>query len=114
MGTAVICPVCEHNAEHGWWGKTIPAGATHCRDCHRTWKAKSEGHCAGCHQHFAGSTFDAHQTRDRCLTADEFAAVIDRDGDPRFRLDENAVWRHAGVSPFALRRLASDREGTEA
>ena len=101
--------MCIHNLEHGWWGRTIHSTAAHCRDCHRTWTAKAEGHCAGCHQHFAGATFDKHQTRDRCLTADEFAAVTDPNGNLLFRLDEKGVWRWAGESPFARSALASVR-----
>ena len=113
MTVTLDCPVCTHNLEHGWWGKTIPSNATHCRDCHRTWTAKSAGHCAGCHQHFSGKTFDAHQTRDRCLTVDEFAAITLPSGEPKFRLDDSEVWRWAGESPLALRRLGSDVGATE-
>ncbi len=55
------CETCDLKGDQGWG--PLPEGAvSHCRDCHRSWRLKSEGHCAGCHQHFSSEkAFDLHR-----------------------------------------------------
>ncbi len=62
------CAVCAYSREHGWFGDTIPAGHTHCRDCHATWSgAQVWGHCAACCNTFRGETaFDRHHQSRNC------------------------------------------------
>jgi hypothetical protein len=50
------CAPCGHASEHGWWGSSIPRNATHCRQCHSTWKGVGPAHCTVCHRSFGGNT----------------------------------------------------------
>lgn len=74
------CEACATAARESWWGKSIPAGFTHCSECHATFPGSDRyGHCAACHQTFSGrSSFDLHQrvTEDGGLTADCMCSVI--------------------------------------
>jgi hypothetical protein len=79
MADSTTCAVCAHAGEHGYWGDTIPANFTHCRDCHVTFPASNRwGHCSGCHQTFSGAeSFDLHQriTGDGDIASDCLCAV---------------------------------------
>lgn len=93
------CEACVYGSEHGWWGPSLPKGATHCSGCHRTWRFGS--HCYACHDHFAsGSAFDAHQKAGTCRSLSE---LVYRCLAHRFRLIEQSggpTWKgtqHAEV-----------------
>jgi len=62
------CAACTFSRIEGHWGKTIPPGYTHCRDCHATWPGGNKwGHCSRCHHTFAGiTTFDRHHMAGLC------------------------------------------------
>jgi hypothetical protein len=67
--TQVIgCEVCTNTAAHGWWGRSLEAGFTHCRDCHVSYPGSQvSGHCRGCCNTFRGvRTFDAHKEAGKC------------------------------------------------
>jgi hypothetical protein len=76
-----VCEVCAFAKSNGWWGSTIPAGHTHCRDCHATFPGSNRwGHCSACHRTFSGAkSFDLHQrvTKEGEIAADCLCAVSD-------------------------------------
>jgi|GEM_PF-3433574 len=56
----------------------------HCQDCHRTWTAKAEAHCAGCCRHFTSdNAFDRHLAS---VTSDDTChdpgTILRKDGGP--------------------------------
>lgn len=57
------CDYCRYAKDHGWWGPDMPAGGTHCRDCHETWAGKAMAHCTCCHLTFStnGAADRAHK-----------------------------------------------------
>jgi len=85
----VHCVPCNHNHDHGHWGKTIPGNAAHCRVCHHTWTGLRKAHCVSCHR-----TFGSNSTADRagcpdCVADDddlaELYVTVDDDGVFRYR-----------------------------
>ena len=58
------CVICTEGP-HGSWGKSLPAGYTHCKTsksagrigCHRTFR-RSEVHCNTCHETFKSDRAD--------------------------------------------------------
>lgn len=65
---AAGCEPCIFAAEHGHWGKTIPAGWTHDKDSHITFPGSGRwGSCSGCGDIFSGQrTFDDHHSAHEC------------------------------------------------
>jgi hypothetical protein len=97
---AAGCEPCIHAMEHGWWGDIAPA-RTHCRDCHRSWRSRIEGHCTLCHSHFFNpKAFDAHLTAEGCRPP---ATVARRDGQPRLHpvsTPYGELWRLVNYRPL--------------
>ena len=79
----MTCPHCEHAAEHGWWGKGLATGLTHCPQCHDSMPGTQVwSHCVACHTTFRG---------ERCFN-DHHEAGLCRPGR-RLTMQE---WKHGG------------------
>ncbi len=88
------------------------SGGWGCMVCGGMWTGRKIEHCTVCHQTFSTTAVgDAHRVgshgvktgpdRRRCLTADEFAALTNRAGVIRFRLNDRGVWIGAIARTFA-------------
>ena len=73
----MTCAPCAHIAVDGSYG--LPAGTTHCKDCHTTWSGLARVHTVCCHRTFStdGTEQRFHGNRrgrlSRCPTDDEMA-----------------------------------------
>jgi len=77
------CPYCSFASKHGHWPSGLP-GRTHCRRCHRTWKAQGEAHCPACHRHFKSDlAAQRHRKGDQCLDP---ALLSTKHGKPRLEV----------------------------
>lgn len=98
MTTQMTCDPCAHADAHGWWGPDH--AGTHCRDCHRSWTAPKQAHCARCHEQFNSErVFDTHLSH--CGGA--LAALRRENGNPVFDV------RDHGKGPVWVRWGADDR-----
>lgn len=63
---APACSICEHAAEHHWFG--LSSGTTHCHGCHSTWSGANAQHCVRCHRTFGSpGAANAHLRRGDCV-----------------------------------------------
>ena len=101
------CTVCAHIAAHGWIG---PRAASHCRRCHRSWKAKGQSHCTGCCEHFSSPSaadlhLRVHDRGERVEHLDPGSLRNGRTGVPSLvRVSDyyGELWAHPGEHPAAL------------
>lgn len=105
------CVVCETARVTGWWGQN----GTHCglepsgNDCHRSWSAMREAHCAVCHQHFTSDSVavlhEPYCTPDPVVTAESMVNARYVSGSLLFEV----VDRKSGLTWLRRREAAHYR-----